>query len=86
MIPCTLLWLSPAAAAAAAAGNKLCIVMEYAPAGDLASFIKAAAASKLPLPEATVWQIFLQLCQGMQVGRCRAGREVAAPARQQCLS
>jgi NIMA (never in mitosis gene a)-related kinase len=49
------------------AGNKLCIVMEYAPAGDLASFIKAAAASKLPLPEATVWQIFLQLCQGMQV-------------------
>ncbi|WIA15752.1 hypothetical protein OEZ85_002367 [Tetradesmus obliquus] len=48
------------------AGNKLCIVMEYAPAGDLASFIKAAAASKLPLPEATVWQIFLQLCQGMQ--------------------
>ena len=40
--------------------------MEYAPAGDLASFIKAASASKLPLPEATVWQIFLQLCQGMQ--------------------
>lgn len=52
----------------AATGNKLCIVMEYAPAGDLATFIKAAAASKLPLPEATVWQIFLQLCQGMQVG------------------
>lgn len=49
-------------------GNKLCIVMEYAPAGDLSSFLKAAAASKLPLPEATVWQIFLQLCQGMQVG------------------
>lgn len=49
-------------------GNKLCIVMEFAPAGDLSSFLKAAAASKLPLPEATVWQIFLQLCQGMQVG------------------
>lgn len=49
-------------------GNKLCIVMEYAPAGDLASFLTAAAASKLPLPEATVWQVFLQLCQGMQVG------------------
>lgn len=49
-------------------GNKLCIVMEYAPAGDLSSFLKAAAASRLPLPEATVWQIFLQLCQGMQVG------------------
>lgn len=41
--------------------------MEFAPAGDLSSFLKAAAASKLPLPEATVWQIFLQLCQGMQV-------------------
>lgn len=43
---------------------------EYAPAGDLASFIRAAAASKLPLPEAVVWQIFLQLCQGMQVRVC----------------
>lgn len=62
------------------AGNKLCIVMEYAPAGDLASFIKAAAASKLPLPEATVWQIFLQLCQGMQV-RWRGG--VTAAVRRQ---
>eukprot|EP00775_Hariotina_reticulata_P014593 gene14593-14724_t len=47
-------------------GNKLCIVMEYAPAGDLASFIRAASASKLPLPECTIWQILLQLCQGMQ--------------------
>lgn len=59
-------------------GNKLCIVMEYAPAGDLSSFLKAAAASKLPLPEATVWQIFLQLCQGMQVGGtavCRTCRQ-----------
>lgn len=62
------------------AGNKLCIVMEFAPAGDLSSFLKAAAASKLPLPEATVWQIFLQMCQGMQVrvvemaGGTEAGR------------
>jgi hypothetical protein len=51
--------------------------MEYAPAGDLASFIKAAAASKLPLPEATVWQIFLQLCQGMQVSRWDGKIEIA---------
>jgi hypothetical protein len=42
--------------------------MEYAPCGDLAGFIKAAAASRTPLPEATIWQVFLQLCQGMQVG------------------
>ncbi|KAI8469575.1 MAG: kinase-like domain-containing protein [Monoraphidium minutum] len=48
------------------AGNKLCIVMELAPAGDLAGFIRAASASGRPLPEGTVWQIFLQLCQGMQ--------------------
>jgi serine/threonine protein kinase len=60
---CCALWLC------CPAGNKLCIVMEFAPAGDLSSFLKAAAASKLPLPEATVWQIFLQLCQGMQVCR-----------------
>jgi hypothetical protein len=46
--------------------------MEFAPAGDLSSFLKAAAASKLPLPEATVWQIFLQLCQGMQVRSTQA--------------
>ncbi len=50
------------------AGNKLCIVMEFAPAGDLAGFIKAAVAGRRALPEATIWQIFLQLCQGMQVG------------------
>jgi serine/threonine protein kinase len=36
------------------------------PPGDLSGFIKAAAASGRPLPEGTVWQIFLQLCQGMQ--------------------
>ncbi|GBF91611.1 hypothetical protein Rsub_04351 [Raphidocelis subcapitata] len=48
------------------AGNKLCIVMELAPAGDLSGFIRAAAASGRPLPEGTVWQVFLQLCQGMQ--------------------
>jgi hypothetical protein len=71
---CHVLWLCWPA------GNKLCIVMEFAPAGDLSSFLKAAAASKLPLPEATVWQIFLQLCQGMQVrvvemaGGTEAGR------------
>jgi serine/threonine protein kinase len=41
--------------------------MEYAPAGDLAGFIRAAAASKLSLPEATIWQIVLQLCQGLHV-------------------
>lgn len=35
-------------------------------AGDLAGFIKAAASSGRPLPEGTIWQIFLQLCQGMQ--------------------
>lgn len=65
-------------------GNKLCIVMEFAPAGDLSSFLKAAAASKLPLPEATVWQIFLQLCQGMQVRtqQAAAGLELAAAGRQ----
>lgn len=35
------------------------------PAGDLAGFIRAAAASGRPLPEGTVWQVFLQLCQGV---------------------
>lgn len=57
--------------------------MEFAPAGDLSSFLKPAAASKLPLPEATVWQIFLQLCQGMQVRtqQAAAGLELAAAGR-----
>lgn len=73
-------------------GNKLCIVMEFAPAGDLSSFLKAAAASKRPLPEATLWQIFLQLCQGMQVRThsrqqqdwelAAAGRQTPTPTRQ----
>jgi serine/threonine protein kinase len=34
--------------------------------GDLSGFIRAAAASGRPLPEGTVWQVFLQLCQAMQ--------------------
>jgi serine/threonine protein kinase len=76
LLPLLLLLLLPS-------GNKLCIVMEFAPAGDLSSFLKAAAASKLPLPEATVWQIFLQLCQGMQVtgegGKGSAARTAYAP-------
>lgn len=37
----------------------------HAHTGDLAGFIRAASASGRPLPEATVWQIFLQLCQGV---------------------
>jgi hypothetical protein len=59
--------------------------MEFAPAGDLASFLKAAAATRLPLPEATVWQVFLQLCQGMQVRALKGfvrGRGGHAGARQ----
>jgi hypothetical protein len=49
--------------------------MEYAPAGDLAGFIKAAAAARMPLPEGTIWSILLQLCQGMQVGAVARGGE-----------
>lgn len=63
------------------AGNKLHIVMELCPAGDLSGFIKAAASSRMPLPEQIIWQIFLQLCQGMNVSIAGSpGRPAPGPA------
>lgn len=56
---------SPSSPSAPAGGAKLCIVMELCPSGDLAGFIRAAAATGRPLPEGTVWGVFLQLCQGL---------------------
>mmetsp|Transcript_14076 Transcript_14076/g.30512 ORF Transcript_14076/g.30512 Transcript_14076/m.30512 type:complete len:392 (+) Transcript_14076:244-1419(+) len=45
--------------------NKLCVVMEYAPYGDLRYYIQKGQRLKAPFPEEAVWRIFLQLCKGL---------------------
>ncbi|KAL3139701.1 hypothetical protein ABBQ38_004011 [Trebouxia sp. C0009 RCD-2024] len=47
-------------------GNLLCIVMEYAPNGDLGRFIKKGNELKKAFPEEIIWKYFLQICEGMQ--------------------
>ena len=51
-------------------GAKLCIIMEYAQAGDLQGVIGAASRARAPLPERDVWLIVLQLAQALHVRRC----------------
>lgn len=47
-------------------GNRICIIMEYAPDGDLAKVIKKAQLMKTPLPEDQIWRYFIQIAQGLQ--------------------
>ncbi|KAK9811593.1 hypothetical protein WJX72_006685 [[Myrmecia] bisecta] len=47
-------------------GNKLCIVMEFAPLGDLSHVIKAAKDAKTRLPEDDIWKYFIQIARGLQ--------------------
>ncbi len=44
-------------------GNKLCVVMEYAPFGDLRYYISKGQRLRAPFPEEAIWRIFLQLCR-----------------------
>lgn len=46
-------------------GNLLCIVMEYAPNGDLSRFIKKGNELKRAFPEEIIWKYFVQICQGL---------------------
>mmetsp|Transcript_1929 Transcript_1929/g.4556 ORF Transcript_1929/g.4556 Transcript_1929/m.4556 type:complete len:517 (+) Transcript_1929:1319-2869(+) len=46
-------------------GNKLCIVMEYATAGDLAGLIKKQKHSRKPFDELQVWKYFIQIARGI---------------------
>ena len=48
------------------AGNLLCIVMEYAPNGDLGRFIKKGNELKKAFPEEIIWKYFMQICEGLQ--------------------
>ena len=41
-------------------GNRLCIVMEYAPHGDLARSIKRRAQAGKFYPEELIWSYFIQ--------------------------
>lgn len=47
-------------------GNKLCVVMEYAPFGDLRYYITKGQRLNAPFPEEAIWRIFLQLCRWVQ--------------------
>lgn len=46
-------------------GNKLCIVMEFAPYGDLARAIRKGQAMRKPFPEDMIWSFFIQVCQSV---------------------
>ncbi len=43
--------------------SKLCVIMEYAPFGDLRYYISKGQRLKAPFPEEAIWRIFLQLCR-----------------------
>eukprot|EP00764_Aduncisulcus_paluster_P010436 gnl/Carplike_NY0171/3635_a4910_338.p1 GENE.gnl/Carplike_NY0171/3635_a4910_338~~gnl/Carplike_NY0171/3635_a4910_338.p1 ORF type:complete len:546 (+),score=49.03 gnl/Carplike_NY0171/3635_a4910_338:133-1638(+) len=46
--------------------DKLFIIMEYSPKGDLSKRIKQRKLSRNPFPEDTVWLFFIQMCLGLQ--------------------
>jgi len=46
--------------------NKLCIIMEYAPDGDIRKIIQKAQQAKKAPPEDLVWKIFIQIVQGLE--------------------
>ena len=45
--------------------NKLCIIMEYADGGDLSSKIETHLKQNRLIPENDIWNLFLQLCNGL---------------------
>lgn len=45
-------------------GNRLCIVLEYAPYGDLARAIRKGQSMKKPFPEDMIWSFFVQASRG----------------------
>ena len=47
-------------------GQRLCIVMEYAPYGDLQRCIRKREAHRKPFPEDLVWSYFIQVCMGIR--------------------
>ena len=47
-------------------GNRLCIVMEYAPFGDLSRALRKRLAQKKLLPEDLIWSYFIQIARGLQ--------------------
>jgi|TARA_B110000259_G_scaffold97206_1_gene112361 serine/threonine protein kinase len=47
-------------------GNRLCIVMEYAPFGDLSRALRKRQAQKKLLPEDLIWSYFIQITRGLQ--------------------
>lgn len=42
-------------------GNRLCIILEYAPYGDLARAIRKGQTMKKPFPEDMIWSFFTQV-------------------------
>jgi len=44
---------------------ELFIALELADAGDLASMIKHFKGKEKPLPEASIWKFFVQICAGV---------------------
>ena len=47
-------------------GNRLCIVMEYAPFGDLSRALRKRQAQRKLLPEDLIWSYFIQIARGLQ--------------------
>ena len=45
--------------------NKLCIIMEYADGGDLSAKIEIHSKQNRLIPENDIWNLFLQLCNGL---------------------
>jgi serine/threonine protein kinase len=44
---------------------ELFIALELADAGDLAAMIKHFKGKEKPLPEASIWKFFVQICAGV---------------------
>lgn len=47
--------------------HKIYIVMEYCAGGDISQLIKRAKDRKKPIPEESIWKIFMQTGQALEV-------------------
>ncbi|GMH45647.1 hypothetical protein BSKO_13604 [Bryopsis sp. KO-2023] len=47
-------------------GGRLCIVMEYAPGGDLSTTIKKHRVTRKPMHDDLIWKYFIQIVRGLQ--------------------
>lgn len=47
-------------------GNKLCIVMEYCPCGDLSRYVRRRQSQGRPLAEDTIWSYFIQMAVAVE--------------------